>query len=159
VYHAGVRRATLPLLLSLALAASGAASCATSLVKRDVQRQSDGWTVVFHELLDGPNAFTTRSAVKHVPKSGERFLWVILSVQNDRAGARTFPFDACALEMGDDASLPLYVGLNLGTSAEMDETPELAPGERITRKLAFGYPDGRLPQRLVCFGNEIPLGG
>src|SRR5947207_3337804 len=103
------------------------AACATSLVKRDVQRQSDGWTVTFHELLDGPNGFTTRNGVEHLPKSGQRFLWVILSVQNGAASAREFTFDSCGLDLVGGASLPLYVGLNLGTTAEVSTTPELAP--------------------------------
>jgi hypothetical protein len=84
-------------------------------------------------------------------------LWVILSVQNDGGSPREFSFDSCGLDMGDSASLPLYVGLNLGTTAQVSATPELAAGEKITRKLAFGDPEGRLPDRLVCFGNEIDL--
>jgi hypothetical protein len=132
-------------------------SCATSLMKRDVQRQSDGWTLTFHELLDGPNGFTSRGAVDHVPKSGMRFLWVILSIRNDASTAREFTFDSCGLDAEGGASLPLYVGLNLGTTAEVSTTPQLAAGETITRKLAFGYPQGKLPSRLVCFGNEIDV--
>jgi hypothetical protein len=140
--------------LALALAAGG---CATTLVKQDVRRQSDGWTVTFHELTDGPNGFTTRDGTQHLPKSGMRFLWVILSIRNDTAAARQFSFDSCGLDMGDSVSLPLYVGMNLGTSAAMNETPELSAGEEVTRKLAFGYPDKRFPDRLVCFGNEIDV--
>ena len=132
-------------------------SCATSLLKRDIQRQSDGWTVVFHELLDGPNGFTTRDGTDFTPKSGQRFLWVILSVRNDGNRPREFSFDSCGLDLGDSASLPLYVGLNFGTMARVSETPEVATGEEITRKLAFGYPKDKLPDRLVCFGNEIDL--
>lgn len=144
------KRLVVLLLLSLC-------SCATSLVKKDISRQSDGWTVVFHELLDGPNGFTTRDGTKHLPKSGLRFVWVILSIQNDQTSARQFTFDSCGIDMDDSASLPLYVGMNLGTSAEASGTPELAAGERITRKLAFGYPEGKRPQRLVCFGNAMEL--
>jgi hypothetical protein len=133
------------------------ASCATSLVKRDVRVQSDGWTLVFHELLDGPNGCTMRDGTRYVPKSDQRFLWVIVSVRNDAARAREFPFDSCGLDMGDSASLPIYVGLNLGTTAQMNATPELTAGEEITRKLAFAYPKDKLPPRMVCFGNEIAL--
>ena len=133
------------------------AGCATTLVEQDIQRQSDHWTVVFHRLADGPNAFTTRGAVEFHPESGERFLWVTLTVRNDATGAREFPFDSCALDLNGGTSLPLYVGMNLGTQAEVAKSPELAGGEEITRKLAYGYPDGQFPQRLVCFGNEIPL--
>lgn len=132
--------------------------CATTLVKEDIRRQSDQWTVVFHELTDGPNGFTTRGAVNIRPKSDQRFLWVVLSVKNEAAGAREFPFDSCALDLGaEGSSLPLYVGMNLGTSAETSTAPTLDPGEEITRKVAYGYPEGQFPTRLVCFGNEIPL--
>jgi hypothetical protein len=134
-----------------------AASCATTLVKEEIRRQSDGWTVTFHELTDGPNGFTTRNSTEFSPKSGERFLWVVLSVHNDGAARRQFTFDSCGLDTGDGVSLPLYVGLNLGTSAQVSPTPELAAGEEITRKLAFGYPEKKFPDKLVCFGNEIPL--
>ena len=40
---------------------------------------------------------------------------------------------------------------------QITKTPVLDAGEEITRKLAFGYPEGVLPDRLICFGNEIPL--
>jgi hypothetical protein len=133
------------------------AGCATTLVEQDIQRRSDQWTVVFHKLADGPNAFTTRGAIEFHPESGERFLWVTLSVRNEASSARQFPFDSCALDMNGDTSLPLYVGMNLGTQAEVTKTPELNPGEEITRKLVYGYPEGQFPAHLVCFGNEIPL--
>ncbi|HXJ21037.1 MAG TPA: hypothetical protein VMT03_12465 [Polyangia bacterium] len=133
------------------------AGCATTLVEQDIQRQSDGWTVVFHKLADGPNGFTTRNAFNYRPESGQRFLWVTLSVRNDGHGAREFPFDSCALNLGDTAYLPLYVGMDFGTQAEVSKSPELSAGEEITRKLAYGYPEGQFPSRLVCFGNEIPL--
>jgi len=135
-----------------------AAACATTLVKQDIRRQSDGWTVTFHELLDGPNGYTARNATDFTPQSGQRFLWVVLSVRNDGQAPRQFTFDSCGLELaGENVSLPLYVGLNLGTSAQVSPTPELAAGEEITRKLAFGYPEKKLPDKLICFGNEIPL--
>jgi hypothetical protein len=132
------------------------ASCGTTLMKEDIRRQSDGWTVTFHQLDDGPNAYGEGNYdVK--PASGEHFLWVILSVRNDGSTERQFPFDSCGLDLGEDASLPLYVGLNFGRMASVTKTPKLAAGEEITRKLCYGYPDGHAPKRLVCFGNEIPL--
>jgi hypothetical protein len=132
-------------------------SCATTLLKEDIRRQSDGWTVTFHELTDGPNRFTTRNATDYTPKSGERFLWAVVSIHNDGAAARQFSWDSCGLDIGEGVSLPLYVGMNLGTQAQVSASPELAAGEEITRKLAFGYPENRFPDKLVCFGNEIPL--
>ena len=133
------------------------ASCGTTLLKKDLRRQSDGWTVEFHELAAGPDGFTTRGGAGFVPASGDRFLWVTLSVRNDARARRTFTFDSCGLERGEQDSLPLYVGFPLGTSAETSAEPEPAPGEVITRKLAFAYPEGKLPARLTCFGNVIEL--
>ena|SRR5450631_2673956 len=49
-------------------------------------------------MTDGPNGFTSRGAIDYHPESGERFLWVTLSVRNDAASARQFPFDSCALD-------------------------------------------------------------
>jgi hypothetical protein len=132
-------------------------SCATTLVKEDLRRQSDGWTVTFHELLDGPNGYTSRGGTDFKPKSGQRFLWVILSVRNDARTAREFTFDSCGLNMDEGVSLPLYVGLNFGAMSQVTPTPELAAGEEITRKLAFGFPEKKFPDKLICFGNEIPL--
>jgi hypothetical protein len=148
-----------PLLLLSLLSLSAVAGCATTLLEQDIQRQSDGWTVVFHKLTDGPNGFTSRGAIDYHPESGQRFLWVTLSVRNDGAQPRQFPFDSCALALGGTAYLPLYVGMNFGTQAEITKTPELEAGEEITRKLAYGYPEGKAPEHLVCFGNEIPLTG
>lgn len=146
-------RMRIALLLPLLLVAS----CATTLVKQDIKRQSDGWTIVFHELDDGPDSFTTRDAYQMSPPSGQRFLWVILSVHNDGAKARAFSFDSCNLPLAGAVSLPVYVGMNFGTSAETTKAPELAAGEEITRKLAFGYPEGQLPDRITCAGNDILL--
>ena len=114
------------------------ASCATTLVKQDIKRQSDGWTIVFHELDDGPDSFTTRDAYQLSPP-------------------RAFSFDSCTLPLAGAVSLPVYVGMNFGTSAETSKAPELAAGEEITRKLAFGYPEGQLPDRITCAGNDILL--
>jgi hypothetical protein len=131
--------------------------CATTLLAQDIQRQSDGWTVTFHKLTDGPDGFTTTDATNYSPSKGQRFLWVTLSVRNDSKKARQFTFDSCALD-GDGASyLPLYVGYNFGTTAEVTKSQGFGGLEEITRKLAFGYPKGRFPDRLVCFGNQIPL--
>jgi hypothetical protein len=145
------------LVVLLPLWLSAIAGCATTLLEQDIQRQNDGWTIVFHKLADGPNGFTSRGATDYHPESGERFLWVTLSVRNDAASARQFPFDSCALDMGSNTYLPLYVGMNFGTQAEVTKTPDLAAGEEITRKVAYGYPEGRFPEHLICFGNEISL--
>jgi hypothetical protein len=132
------------------------ASCATTLVKEDIRRQSDGWTVTFHELTDGPNAFKD-GMINVRPASGQHFLWVTLSVRNEARGERAFPFDSCGLDLGDQESLPMYVNLDSVLSASVSKTPKLSAGEEITRRLCYGYPDGQVPKRLVCFGNEIPL--
>jgi hypothetical protein len=152
VYNASVRLAPVAL-LSLVLFAG----CATTLLEQDIKRQSDGWTVTFHKLADGPNGFTSNDAVDYHPTSGQRFLWVTLSVRNDALRAREFSFESCAINQGDTAYLPLYVGMNFGYQAQITKTPMVDAGEEITRKLAFGYPEGIPPERLLCFGNEIPL--
>ena len=152
VYNAPVR----PALLSC-LALVLFVGCATTLLEQDIKRQSDGWTLTFHKLADGPNGFTSRDAIDYHPTSGQRFLWVTLSVRNDALRSRQFSFESCAINQGDTAYLPLYVGMNFGYQAQITKTPVLEANEEITRKLAFGYPEGVAPERLICFGNEIPL--
>jgi hypothetical protein len=154
VYNPSVRPALAPLsLLGLVLFAG----CATTLLEQDIKRQGDGWTITFHKLADGPNGFTSNDAIDYHPTSGQRFLWVTLSVRNDAGSSRQFSFDSCGINQGDTAYLPLYVGMNFGYQAQITKTPMLDAGEEITRKLAFGYPEGALPDRLICSGNEIPL--
>src|SRR5215471_13612920 len=102
-----MRLALLPFLLL--------AGCATTLLEQDLQRRSDDWTVTFHKLADGPNGFTSVDATNYHPESGQRFLWVTLTIRNDAPRARLFPFDSCALDQGDTTYLPLYVGMNFGT--------------------------------------------
>ena len=46
---------------------------------------------------------------------------------------------------GRQRLLPLYVGMNFGYQAQITKTPVLDAGEEITRKLAFGYPEGSSP--------------
>jgi len=140
-------------LLSLVLLAG----CATTLLEQDIKRQSDGWSVTFHKLTDGPNGFTTNDATNFHPSKDQRFLWVTLSVRNDLRTARQFTFDSCALTDGDTNYLPLYVGMNFGTSAQTAKSTGFGGYEEIKRKLAFGFPKDKFPDRLVCFGNEIPL--
>jgi hypothetical protein len=133
-----------------------AVSCGTTLVKQEIRRQSDGWTVTFHELRDGPNGFVAGAGTEYTPGKGERFLWVTLSVHNDLGSAREFTFDSCGLELaGESVSLPLFAILGIGAIGS--NSPTLDAGEEITRKLVFGYPEKKLPEKLVCFGNEIPL--
>ena len=137
MYNATVRRALLSLCALVLFA-----GCATTLLEQDIKRQSDGWTVTFHKLADGPNGFTSNDAVQYHPTSGQRFLWVTLSVRNDALRSRQFSFESCAINQGDTAYLPLYVGMNFGYQAQITKTPVLDAGEEITRKLAFGYPEG-----------------
>ena len=161
MYHPSVRPALRPLPAFFAFFAFFAlvlfAGCATTLLEQDIKRQSDGWTVTFHKLADGPNGFTSNDAIQYHPTSGQRFLWVTLSVRNDARSSRQFSFESCAINQGDTAFLPLYVGMNFGYQAQITKTPVIDAGEEITRKLAFGYPEGIAPERLICFGNEIPL--
>lgn len=132
--------------------------CATTLLEQDIRRQSDGWTVTFHKLEDGPDSFATTFGGGFRPAPGQRFLWVTLGVRNDARVARKFSFDSCALYAYANTYLPVYVGLNIGHGADVTKQPVLAGGEEITRKLAFGYPKYMFPDRLVCFGNEFPFG-
>jgi len=155
VYNAPVRLAGRSLFALLAVVLF--AGCATTLLEQDIKRQSDGWTLTFHKLADGPNGFTSNDAIDYHPTSGQRFIWVTLSVRNDALRPREFSFESCAINQGDTAYLPLYVGMNFGYQAQITKTPTLDAGEEITRKLAFGYPEGIAPERLICFGNEIPL--
>lgn len=152
-----MRRAGLGLVLSVALAVATAAGCATTLVKKDIQRQSNGWTITFHRLDDGPDSFTTFGATQYSTDSDAHLIWVILSVKNDAPKARVFAFNQCNLRMVSNGVTASYVGLNFGTSAETSEKPELAAGEEITRKLAFVYPEGQVPSRMVCLDQEIVM--
>ena len=104
-----------------------------------------------------PTASPAETPSNITPRSGQRFLWVTLSVRNDARSSREFSFESCAINQGDTAYLPLYVGMNFGYQAQITKTPVLDPAEEITRKLAFGYPEAVPPERLICFGNEIPL--
>jgi hypothetical protein len=142
-------------LLAIAVVGSG---CAQTLMERPVPfRSDDRWSFVVKKVTDGPHGFTALNATKFVPEKNQRFLWVYLSLRNDAPTEREFDFGRCDLELGDDRSLPLWVGLAMSMDGEMPRKPRLKAGETIERKLVFGYPKDRLPTTFSCDESPAPL--
>jgi hypothetical protein len=133
-------------------------ACGHTVVNQPIHRDGDGWTLVVRKVTNGPNRIDTGNVV-YKPKKGDRFIWVIFTLRNDQAQARTFNFDRCDLDKGADVVVPNMVNhdMAIGYPAKMNRAPELAPRESIDRQLIFTYPEGQSPTRLRCEPMVFPL--
>ncbi len=144
---------TLATLLGLSLG-----GCSHTVFEQRTDLHGDGWTVTVRKVTDGPHSFNTGN-IRYHPESGERFIWVILTVHNDGQEPRKFAFDRCDLDAGNDAMVPNKVDhdLPIGYDADMDHEPELAAGESIDRRLLYVFPHDRSTTRLRCAPMILPL--
>jgi hypothetical protein len=129
------------------LAATG---CASTLMNQPVERAAKGWRLVLEQVKDGPNSYARGDNVHFVPPDGARFLWFTIRLRNTESAARTFNYDRCDLDSGSDAILPALIDKNAFINIMADKEEELAPGEELSRRIAFAYPDDKLPSRLAC---------
>jgi len=126
-----------------------ASGCGTILIKGDVMRQSDGWTLVLQRLIDGPNQTGTGNTI-YEPEPGQRFIHAWIKFKNDSPQTRVFSYDACDLDMGDELLLPGVVIRYNGIATEIKRNETYPPGDVSYRILTFSYPVGHLPTRLKC---------
>ena len=150
----GVRRAGGVLALA-GLLAVGAGGCFTRFIMRgDVIRSADGWTITLSALKDGPNSVQTAGDGTYaVPPRGSRFLWAWIDVRNDVGARRTFGYDTCDMDLGDTAVLPSIIGRFPSESAD-HRSDDYNAGEEISVHLIFSYPKGLFPTRIRC-GNTV----
>jgi hypothetical protein len=123
--------------------------CGTVLTSVPITQKGDSWTITLLELRDGPNGYT-RGNITYKPGRNQRFLWVTASFRNDAPAGRDFSYDACALDADDEVFLPVIVDRALFANAPTDGVEPYQPGEERKRRLAFSYPDDRMPPRLRC---------
>jgi hypothetical protein len=142
--------------LCVLLCALLATACGTTLLNRPIESKAKEWTLVVDKLRDGPNSYGTGNG--HIePESGARFLWFNVRLRNDAAVTRSFNYDRCDVDAGEERLLPSIVDRDIAINAEAPGVEELEPGEEITRILIFTYPEERMPTRLQCGELSIPL--
>jgi hypothetical protein len=145
-------------LVGFALALAAGACGGTTLMNQRVEAKAKDWTIAVTEVSDGPNRYNMGGNVTYVPADDERFLWVSLSIRNDRAAAQTFTYDRCGIDLNSQEVLPSVVDRAWVILSEIhDKQDEMKPGEVVTRRLVFSYPESRLPTRLTCGEAVIPL--
>jgi hypothetical protein len=115
-----------------------------------VEREAKGWHLVLETVKDGPNDYARGDNVHFVPPSDSRFLWFKIRLRNTESTRRAFNYDRCDLDSGSDAILPAIIDKDAIINIMADKVEELDPGEEITRRLAFAYPEDRFPSRLSC---------
>jgi hypothetical protein len=128
--------------------------CGTVLASGPITQRADGWAITLLELRDGPNGYA-RGNITYTPARHQRFLWVTATFRNDAPAVRDFSYDACALDAGDEIFLPVIVDRALFANAPTDGVESYQPGEERKRKLAFSYPDERMPTHLRCGASVI----
>jgi hypothetical protein len=143
-------------MLSMGLCAVSLLACGTTLMNQSAQARAKQWTLVVDEVRDGPDAYGQGNG--HIePESGARFLWFDIRLRNEAKTTRSFNYDRCDLDAGDQLLLPSIVDLDIAINAEASEVEEVEPDKEISRILIFTYPEGVLPTRLKCGELTIPL--
>jgi hypothetical protein len=142
--------------VAIGVVVAAASGCIPFIMRGDVVRQADGWTIKLEALKDGPDSVQIAGDTHAVPGQGLRFLWAWVTIRNDVNAPRLLGYDSCSMDLDGQDVLPSIVGKWWGHVEERAET--YAPGESIDRRLIFAYPKGRLPTRIKC-GNmlfEVP---
>ena len=132
---------------ALALLAAG---CGTVLVKEDVIRQGDGWTMVLQRLSDEPNSLGPIGNTSYLPERGMRFIHAWVKFKNDSGRTRKFSYDACDLDLDDGFVVPAMVTRYNGLMSVIDKDETYPAADVSYRALTFSYPEGRMPTRLRC---------
>lgn len=137
---------------------SSLGGCAHTVLDKRTDLKGDGWTLTVRKVTDGPNHFNTGN-VNYEPVAGERFIWAVVTLRNERQQASKFAFDQCDLDAGADvvAASKVDHDLAVGYDTDLDHQPEVAAGDSIDRRLMFVYPKDRSPTRLRCATMTLPL--
>jgi hypothetical protein len=123
-----------------------------------VEARAKDWTVAVTRVVDGPGRYNMGGSTTYVPADGERFLWISVTVRNDRQSTQTFTYDRCGLDLGSREVLPSIVDRDMVILSEIhDKQDNIGVGEVVSRRLIFSYPEARYPTRLVCGEAVIPL--
>jgi hypothetical protein len=124
--------------------------CASTLLDQHIEQKAQGWSVTLEKVTDGPDDYARGDNVHFVPPDGMRYLWFKIRIRNEESQARTFNYQGCDVDLGDQAFSPAIVDRDMIINATADDTEQFGSGEENTRKLAFAYPEGHLPTRLAC---------
>ncbi len=143
-------------LVSLSVSLSVLPACGTVLYDVPVTHQADGWTITVRRLKDGPNSFPM-GTVTFVPPSGDRLMYLTLTIRNDAPTKRDFSYDACDLDAGSDARLPTLIDRDAAINMFADKVESYDPGEERGRRLIYAYPEGQFPTRVKCAYSTFPL--
>jgi hypothetical protein len=141
----------------LVFAALLLSACGSTLLNQRIERKAKQWALIVEHVNDGPDDYARGDNVHFVPPSGMRFLWFKVRLRNDASARRSFNYDRCDLDDGEDRILPALVDKDMFINVTVDDADELDPGEEITRKIAFAYPEDHLPTRLMCGEIAIEL--
>ena len=90
--------------------------------------------------------------ISYEPGAGQRFLYVALAIRNLSTESRTFDLNAVRLGGDEVEATPSVFDMNWSISWEANPYPKLDPGEEITRKLIFAFPEHLDPDRLSVIG-------
>ncbi|HXI58568.1 MAG TPA: hypothetical protein VNO55_21015 [Polyangia bacterium] len=136
------------------------AGCGTVVIRKEITRQADGWTIVLQRLRDGPNSVGPVGNTVYHPEPGMRFIHAFLRFKNDDRQTRKFSYDACDLDLDDEFVVPAIVTRYNGLMSVIDKDESYPPADVSYRALAFSYPVGRFPKRLKCalMTFDIPQG-
>ena len=155
---------TIPTWTVIVGAACLTSACTKFLVLRPTESRAEQWKLVVVFAHEGPNRHRVRTAhterVRSVyiePESGARFMFFEVKLKNEASAARGFAYDRCDLDAGEERILPSIVIIDNPAGMEAPAFELLAPGEVVTRKIVFAYPDGEAPTRLQCGALVIPL--
>jgi hypothetical protein len=134
-------------------------SCGSVLMNQPVERKAKDWTIVLTKVTDGPDSYAQGDQSRYVPPDDHRFLWFTVTIRNAAPTPRTFNYQRCDVDEGGDRILPALVDKDSVINALADEEEEIGSGQQISRKLAFPYPEDRLPTKLSCgeIVIELPL--
>lgn len=126
-------------------------------MNKRVVHEAKGWHMALESVKAGPNDYARGDHVHFQPPSGSRFLWFTIRLKNVESTPKTFNWDRCDVDSGEDVLLPALVDTDALINIEAGKEEELSPGQELGRRLAFAYPDHKLPTRLACGELVFPL--
>jgi len=140
----------------LAFTAALLSGCTKQHLDGPVVGRGAVWALEVQKVRSGPNHFGYQNT-NYVPARGTRFLWVVLRLSNLTAQDQQFSWSTCSLDRGIANILPSLVAVDTVINILKSEEERISANDSVGRKVAFSYPKGHLPTRLVCGGTTIPL--
>ncbi len=124
------------------------AGCSAPIVRAPLAVSTEGWEMTLVKLAAGPDQYWTAGGYLR-PRQGKRYVWATVRLGNSLKTPLVIRLDRVYLYACGARKRPCIIDAGCFITVRASPAPRLAPGETITRRLAYMLPRGAEPERLA----------